>query len=450
VERRSRKRLWLIGVVLFLVALLVSIWIMGPAPPRKIVMATGEEGMAYDRLGKEYQQRLGKMGLSVELINSAGSLDNLRLLLEGKADLALVQAGTYASVEEEDADERLRGLVAVGLEPVWVFYQGDRVNTLADFKGKSVAIGQEKSGTENLALHLLRANGIRPEDGTSLLHRTMTQTRRGLVDGSIDAGFMVSSTENPLVQELLQYPDVHLMSFRRHLAYSQRFRFLKPVVLGEGVLDLRKNLPPEDVNMFAVPTLLVCREDLHPGAVEQVLMAAKRIHGRAGLITSNISFPTLEAMDVPVHQTAEAYVQSGESLTTRILPYWGVWLVFKLKLLLLPLLVVWLPFFRILPMLYRFRINRLLRRHYLVLRDVEDKIVKSTDPEEIRGHVKTLDDLRHMLENVSRKVPTHLQINVYQWRLHVAHVRAEAVERLWRLEKEHAMMVPLEGSEAGG
>ena len=54
----------------------------------------------------------------------------------------------------------------------------------------------------------------------------------------------------------------------------------------------------------------------------------------------------------------------------------------------------------------------------------------------IEEQIKELDNLRSMMERVSRKVPTHLQINVYQWRLHVSHVRAEAADRLWRMRVE--------------
>jgi hypothetical protein len=38
------------------------------------------------------------------------------------------------------------------------------------------------------------------------------------------------------------------------------------------------------------------------------------------------------------------------------------------------------------------------------------------------------------MEALSRKVPAHLQRDVYHWRLHVAIVRTEAQERLARME----------------
>ena len=72
------------------------------------------------------------------------------------------------------------------------------------------------------------------------------------------------------------------------------------------------------------------------------------------------------------------------------------------------------------------------------LQRIEEQIARSETPQEARDQIAALDNLRSEMAKVSRKVPVHLQINVYQWRLHVAHVRSEAQERLWRLEQSAA------------
>ena len=131
------------------------------------------------------------------------------------------------------------------------------------------------------------------------------------------------------MEELLHSPDVRLLGFGHTLAYTRRFPYLTPVVLGEGVVDLEKDIPPQDLKMFATSTLLLCRDDFHPQAVEQVLIAARRATAPTPLVSTTQTYPTLEGLDAPVHDTAYAYVLSGESLTTRLLPYWGVWLLFK-------------------------------------------------------------------------------------------------------------------------
>jgi TRAP-type uncharacterized transport system substrate-binding protein len=120
-ETKPRTKLWLwLTLVLLTVAMLaLSVRLTGPSPPRKIVLATGQEGGGYDSFGQQYQASLGKMGLQVELVNSNGSIDNLQRLLDGEADVAFVQAGTYHLIA--DPERRLRGLVAIYLEPLGSF-----------------------------------------------------------------------------------------------------------------------------------------------------------------------------------------------------------------------------------------------------------------------------------------------------------------------------------------
>jgi hypothetical protein len=90
---------------------------------------------------------------------------------------------------------------------------------------------------------------------------------------------------------------------------------------------------------------------------------------------------------------------------------------------------------KILPMIYNYRVNRLLKRHYAALRTMESAIGQAGTPEELRDRLHALERLRADMETLSRKVPGHLQRDVYHWRLHVAVVRTEALERLAALEK---------------
>ena len=105
---RSRSRgkravavwVWIVGVCL---AALIATYVMfvEPPPPRKIVIASGGQNGAYYRYAQEYAEELQKDGLSVEVRETAGSVENLRLLgQEGSGvAVAIVQSGV-ASPEE--------------------------------------------------------------------------------------------------------------------------------------------------------------------------------------------------------------------------------------------------------------------------------------------------------------------------------------------------------------
>jgi TRAP-type uncharacterized transport system substrate-binding protein len=468
-EQRRGTRIWIALVLLTVVMFGVSVWLAGPSPPHKIVFATGQEGGGYDTYGQQYQTRLRKLGLKVELVNTNGSIDNLHRLVDGEVDVAFVQAGTYRLVD--DPQEKLRGLVAVYLEPLWVFYRGSSpVHALSDLKGRpippavaatitvgllgmpggagpllsystlvtgripTVSIGPEQSGTEAVARRLLKAHGITGKNAQIVNLDTM-ETEQGLKDGSVDVALIISSYRDPAITELLARQDLQLMSFHRQdIAHSRQFPYLNSVRLGEGLLDLEKDIPRQEKTLLAPAALLVCRQDLHPRVIELILKAARATHSPGSLIDPANRFPTLEGVDVPIHETAETYMKSGESLLTQLLPYWGVRLVLQMRLLILPLLAIWLPFLKVVPMIYNYRVNRLLNKHYAALRELESTIGQANHPDELRDQIERLEHLRSDMETLSRRVPAPFQRDLYQWRLHVALVLREAQDRLNRLE----------------
>jgi TRAP transporter TAXI family solute receptor len=428
----GRVAVWGAAALLTVAVVGISLHFMDPFPPRRIVLATGQPGGAYDTFGREYQSRLAREGLRVELRQSAGSIENLERLLRGEADVAFVQGGTYPLVK--DPDGTLRGLAALYREPLWIFHRGRPVgDALRGLAGRRIAIGAPGSGTEVIARALLGALG-QPPTGPNLLSLPSAEARARLEAGTVDAAFFVSSYRDVNVAALLRRPGVHLLSFRRDVAFMSNFRYLSPVRIAQGVLDLAADLPHEEVTLMAPAALLVCRETLHPRAVEQILAVATAVHGPGSLLDPPRGFPTREGVDLPLHDAADSYLARGQSLLSRVLPYWALRWVIQLRVLLLPLLAVWVPLFKVLPWLLRWRGDRVLERHYALLRDAEAAVAGAASAPALREGVARLEALRAQIEGLTRRLGLHHQRDVYQCRLHVALVLTEARDRLSRLE----------------
>jgi uncharacterized protein len=446
-RRASRRRWFLWGTVLALslMGVLISFWLTGSPPPKSIVMATGVAGGGYDAFGHKYQQRLDAMGLKVELVNTNGSVENLQLLIAGKVDVAFAQGGTYPMVSDQDTGHQLRGLAAIYFEPLWVFYSGDKeVDTIAQFRGKRISVGPVRSGTDAIGRLLLHAHDL--DKDTTIKDLPNAQAAAELQKGNLDVVMIVGSYQDLIVNKLLRIKGVRLMSFKRDIAYNRTFPYLTPIKIAAGLLDLREDIPPQDVILLAPAAMLVCREDLHPGVVEQILKTAQAVHQQGSLLDGPKTFPTLDALDLPVDEAAETYMKSGESFLSRVLPYWAVRLVVQLKIFILPLVLVWVPAFKLLPALYQWRINALLKRHYTELREVETGLVQAATPDELRACIHEVETLRKNMEKISRKVPGLYQREVYHWRLHISLVRNEAMERLERMES--SPLSPLAGTRA--
>jgi TRAP-type uncharacterized transport system substrate-binding protein len=109
-------------VVLAIAALVLTYLWLDPNPPKHVKLATGPSQSAYDEFGKRYKKALAANRIEVELVASAGSAENLRLLREGKVDLGFVQGG---STQADENDSGIESLGSLMVEPVWLFYRED-------------------------------------------------------------------------------------------------------------------------------------------------------------------------------------------------------------------------------------------------------------------------------------------------------------------------------------
>ena len=232
-DTRRRTIAWIVGIVLTIVLVGVSaVWLGGTPPPSKIVLATGQPGGVYDSFGREYQKRLRAQGLKVELVNTAGSVDNFRRIIDGKADVAFAQSGTYQVVS--DPEHKVSGLAAIYYEPLWIFARrGIRIEDKIAYREGSVAVGPKGSGTEAVAKAILAEQGY---DITSpaIVNLTSAEARRQLIDGKLDVAFFVISYRDPGIMELMRSRDLQLTSFRREAAYTRKFRGLTPLPAARG------------------------------------------------------------------------------------------------------------------------------------------------------------------------------------------------------------------------
>ncbi len=169
---------------------------------------------------------------------------------------------------------------------------------------------------------LLEANKIGDPAGLKLSHLDQTPTTVAFLAGELDALVFASAPESLMVQMLLQTPGVKLMDFSQSEAYSRRLPFLTPVLLPRGVVDLSRDLPPNDVRLVATTTALLARQGTHPALLQLFAQTAKDLHGPAGWFNRAGSFPNIEHSEYPVSREAERTIAGGQPFLQRWLPYW--------------------------------------------------------------------------------------------------------------------------------
>lgn len=203
------------AAVILITAILIVIaafWIasrfMRPAPPDEFVMSTGAPGGAYHLFAERYRDILARNGVRIELKGSAGSMENFKRLTDSGADVALIQGGITAP-------DKTQGLVSLGsvyYEPLWIFYRAKTEATLLnDLHGKRIAIGAEGSGTRALASQLLTAVGAN-QGAATLLPLGGNAAVDALLEGKVDACFIVAAPDAPVVQRLIRAADLRIMN----------------------------------------------------------------------------------------------------------------------------------------------------------------------------------------------------------------------------------------------
>jgi TRAP-type uncharacterized transport system substrate-binding protein len=424
-------------ILLAIVLLGLAYWVLDPNPPSKVVLATGTEQGAYAEFGKRYAQILKTYGITVELRNTQGSGENLRLLRDAKSgvDIAFVQGGSgermrqdanaVAPAEDDDDEAGLVSLGSLFYEPLWLFYRTESAQKLlkapaltsfSQLPGWRVNIGARGSGSPALMRKLIEANRI---DLASLTieRKPQTPATMDLLAGESDALVFSSAPEALMVQMLLQTPGIALYDFTQADAYSRRFPFLTPVTLPRGVVDLAGDVPPRDVHLVAPTATLVARADTHPALLQLFMQAAQQVHGGAGWFQHKGDFPKAGGTEQPLAKEAQRFYANGTPVLQRYLPFWFANLIERMWPVLVSIIAILIPLSRTLPPLYQFRIRSRIFRWYAQLREVEDAMGKQPNAELL----EKLGQIEKRVEHVT--VPLSYADELYSLRSHIQLVR---------------------------
>jgi TRAP-type uncharacterized transport system substrate-binding protein len=409
-------------VLLSALAIWLTLHFVSPAPPRTLTMSSGPKGSTFETLAERYRKILERDGIDLKVVESEGSLDNLsRLTSAGSGvDIAFVQSGISAGREAPD----LVSLGSIFYEPLVIFYRSAKpLQRLSQLRSLRIAIGPEGSGTRTLALALLKANEIEPGGPTQLLSLEGEAARRALANGQADAIFLSGdSASTATMREMLHTEGIRLFDFTRAEAYVRRFPYLSKLVVPAGAFDVGEDLPPLDTNLLAPTVELLAHSKLHPALCDLLVGAAFEVHGHASLLQPAGMFPNPVTYTFPISPEAARYYKSGDrSFLYRYLPFWLASLANRAILVLVPIIVVVVPGLRLLPQLYRWRIDRRIHLRYGELMALEREALTDLSEERRTVLLHRLDQIER--STIARRMPGSHAEQVYALREHIGFVR---------------------------
>ena len=407
-------------LVLVVLGFLLTFHFVKPAPPMTLVMSTGREDGLYHAFAKQYQDFFAKNGVTLELRHSQGPGENLRRLRGQEVDIAFVQGG----VAPHRRPEGVLSLGSAFYEPLWVFVRSDQTpKKLTELAGLRVTIIQESGSTRSLAYRLLAANELGEQD-VHLTPMGEMEAAQALQQGELDALFVITALESPVVQVLLRSPMIRLMSFAQAEAYHRRFPHLFRLTLPEGVVDLVRDYPPHDTDLLAATANLVIREDMHPALQTLMLSAMREVHGGSGFFQRRGEFPAYKDNDFQLSPSAERFYASGPPFMQRYMPFWLAVLADRFLILIIPILTLLLPLIRFAPAIYHWRIHARLCRIYGELKFLEQDLSQAQTEAARRDLIKRLD----AIEETASRMPIPLRFSdmLYTLKAHINLVRKRA------------------------
>lgn len=294
-----------------------------PIPwPKTLSIATGGVGGVYYVIGGGIASLITKYipGVEATAEVTAASVDNLKLIHGKKSDLATVMADiAYDSYMGIGAFEAIGKVDVKAVMALYTNYfhvvtlEGKGIEKLDDLKGKRVSTGAPGSGTEVKTLRVLAAAGIDPDKDLIRERLGVRESAEALKDGKIDAFFWSGGLPTAAIIDLATTPGIKIKLIPTAELLPKLTERFGPIYF-EAVMPA--GMYPgmdKDVKTLAVTNLLVCRSDLPPDLVYEIVKTILRYRDELIAIHKVAEEITLEnavkGSPIPFHEGAIRYFQ---------------------------------------------------------------------------------------------------------------------------------------------
>ena len=411
----NRMKIWTLTIIAILLAGMAMI-LLRLIPPDRLVLAAGPQNGAYTQIAEQYRQVLARDGITLEIVETAGSVENAELIRNRQVDAALIQGGIQV------ADPDIQAIGTVFNEPMVFLSRKDAIvpGNPARWTGLRISSGQPGSGTAMAFRDFQTAAGIDPTANT---HLTLSyrDAIKALSDGTIDLAVFVATIDAPYLISAYTQPSIRLVPLDYTEALSRRLEYASTVVVPPGAISLVPAIPPSPRRLLALGARLAITPELHPALVNRLTMAARELHGKRDIITNPGEFPSVAGAAMPVNNAARLLILEGPSAWHDWLPYWMAAQFNRVLLLVLPFLFIVLPLIRAIPGLYAFIMRWKIWQFYPEIRLIESELSASPDPSNLGSMDARLVNLDERLAKV--KIPVAYRQTAYDARIHIEMVR---------------------------
>ena len=417
---RYYAALWATALVIFTVVY----FYIEPFPYTPAVLFKDATGASFSSNSTNYEKYFAENDLKLRSEDVSG----LREAIAKISDTQHKQAAAFSfagSLSDKRA-EQLYSLGAVDLVPIWLFHKADLDFTkdlIASLRGKKINIGADNSTAQIVYRELFKL-------AVADQHLTFTneEASKKLINGEIDAAFLVGPIASPSVQTLLNAPQVKLYNFELADAYMKLFPVLEKVVIPQGALNIEQVKPGHNITLLAATLELVIDKTLHPAYQWAFLLATQQFHYKTeGFFAPTKYFPRETKGNVPLSPIAVDYFNHG---TPQLFTYFPIWIAASINqfwVYILASILFGYPFLSRIGDIRQSHTKWVLIVLFMKLRRLEEKIVKADSITQLDEYKAILDRLEEDI--VYRWIDSSIVIDYFQLRGSFASVN-ETYERM--------------------
>jgi len=327
----------LIGVGVTATLVCAGLWLRSRSQVHSITFATGGETGEYYAFGQAIAQVTQKHApnISVQVVASAGSAENMSSVQQGTADLALVQSDTPVQPDVRAVAQLYPEMFHL------IAREAADIQSPGDLRDKRIALMPEGSGSYGLFWPMANHYGLFAAD-LEALPMPADQAHAALRAGEVDALFRIIGLGNASVTELFQDEQLALVEIAQLGALQLSQPYLESTVIPQGSYSGSRPIPPQDLPVIAVSALLVANEKVDPDIVKAVTSVLYEHRNELISLTpraASIQSPeNSQNLGFPLHPGAKAfYVQDTPSFFVKYAEAMG----FLLSLSFLTVSSVW-------------------------------------------------------------------------------------------------------------
>ena len=235
----------------------------------RLSVVTGGTGGVYYPLGGAVANVLSKYlpGTAATAEVTSASIDNLKLIGAGKADIAFSMADSawegYHGTGKFHGKLPLRAIVVLYDNKTQVVtVQGRGIEKMSDLRGKRISTGAPGSGTELIALRLLEAYGINPDKDVKREKISVAESVSAIKDNKIDAFIWSGGLPTAAVIDLGATPGVKLKLLDHSDAIPAMVKKYGPLYVKDTIPAKTYPGQDKDVSILSVWNILAVNEKM--------------------------------------------------------------------------------------------------------------------------------------------------------------------------------------------